>query len=64
LKGSLETVSLSHVYVWLRRRNDGHDPDHGLRAADYARAHRGFLPELEDDAFELLVTALAEHVDG
>ncbi|WP_165244441.1 hypothetical protein [Paludisphaera soli] len=44
-----------------RRFDDGYDPDHGPRAADFARTLRGRAFELPDPAFELLHRACAGH---
>ena len=46
------------------RLNDGSDPDHGRRAAIYAREMRGRLFDLDDARFELLFKALGAHADG
>ena len=47
-----------------KRLNDGHDPEHGPRAADFARTLSGSLFELEPSDFELLVTACNGHSEG
>ena len=47
-----------------RRVNDGHDPEHGLRAAEFARSLAGSVFELEPVDLELLVTACRDHSDG
>ena len=47
-----------------RRLNDGHDPEHGLRAAEFARSLAGSVFELEPADLELLVTACRDHSDG
>jgi uncharacterized protein len=47
-----------------RRLNDGHDPEHGLRAAEFARSLAGSVFELEAVDLELLVTACRDHSDG
>ncbi len=48
-----------------QRENEGHDPAHGLRAAEYAAwlRKRGFF-ELDDAAFRLLQLACRGHSDG
>jgi uncharacterized protein len=46
------------------RMNDNHDPDHGRRAAEYAKQIRGRLFDLDDSRFELLYKAIAWHADG
>ena len=47
-----------------RRLNDGHDPEHGLRAAEFARSLAGSAFELEPVDLELLMTACRDHSDG
>jgi uncharacterized protein len=44
-----------------KRRNEGTDPEHGPRAADFARQLRGTAFELDDDDFEKLVRACHGH---
>ena len=48
-----------------QRRNEGHDPEHGFRAAIYAGSlrDRGLLKP-DDVAFALLQTACVGHSDG
>lgn len=43
------------------RVSDGHDSDHGARAARLARRLRGRLIQLDDDDFRLLRRALSGH---
>lgn len=49
-----------------QRRNDGHDPLHGPRAADFAVQLRrdGVITELDAPAFERLCEAMRLHSDG
>ena len=47
-----------------QRMSDGDDPEHGQRAAAYAREQRGKLFHLGDVLFEKLEIALAEHSMG
>ncbi len=49
-----------------QRHNDGHDPLHGRRAADFAVRLRkdGVITELEPSAFERLCEAMRLHSDG
>jgi uncharacterized protein len=47
-----------------RRLNDNYDPDHGLRAAEFARSLAGSAFELDPADLELLVTACRDHSDG
>jgi uncharacterized protein len=43
-----------------QRWNENVDPEHGPRAAAYARLHRDLI-DLDDDQFELLVRACSGH---
>lgn len=47
-----------------KRMNDGHDPQHGARAAQFAASLRGSLLDLPDPVFELLHFACEHHTDG
>jgi uncharacterized protein len=49
-----------------QRHNDGHDPRHGHRAADFAVGLKkdGVITELEPAAFERLCEAMRLHSDG
>ena len=46
------------------RHNDGIDPGHGARAADFVQTLNGSFFTLEDTAFDLLVTAIRDHSSG
>ena len=46
------------------RRNDGHDPDHGRRAAELARGLCGTLLDLTASELALLETACVGHSEG
>jgi len=59
----LEVVELFAVLHDARRMNESTDPEHGRRAADYAREQRHLL-DLDERDFELLSLACADHVDG
>ena len=48
----------------IKRLNDGRDPRHGQRAADFARTIRAALIHLDDVQFEQLAYACAEHTRG
>ena len=48
----------------IKRLNDGRDPQHGQRAADFARTIRTTLIHLGDVQFDLLLYACAEHTRG
>lgn len=47
-----------------KRMNDGHDLQHGARAAQWAASLRGSLLDLPDSEFELLRFACEHHTDG
>lgn len=47
-----------------KRLNDGHDPQHGARAARFAASIRISLLDLSDSDFELLRFACEFHTDG
>jgi uncharacterized protein len=59
-----EVVRLFAIFHDSRRMNDGHDPGHGARGADYATKLRGKMFQLADDEFELLHYACVWHTDG
>ena len=46
------------------REDDGWDPYHGVRAADFAATLRGSLIHLDDERFERLDLAIRHHNDG
>lgn len=47
-----------------QRQNDHRDPDHGKRAADFARSLQGKLFELSSEDLDLLTFACEFHTDG
>ena len=57
----VEVVRLFAVLHDSRRINEGTDPDHGPRAAEFARTLRGRLLDLTDHEFGLLHRACAGH---
>ncbi len=57
-------VQLFAVLHDCRRRNEGHDPSHGRRAAAAATEIRNILIHLNDDRFNLLLIACRDHTDG
>jgi uncharacterized protein len=57
-------VQLFAVFHDARRINEGIDPGHGQRGADYATSLRGVLFDLPGEDFELLYAACAYHTDG
>ncbi len=46
------------------REGEGFDPEHGLRAVDFARSIRSRCIDLNDQEFELLLESMAEHTHG
>lgn len=58
---SVEVVSLFAVLHDSRRTNEGTDPEHGPRAADFATRLRGSVFDLEDHEFRLLHRACEGH---
>ena len=47
-----------------QRLNENRDPEHGPRAAEFAKTLHGIWFNANDDEMELLVEALAYHSDG
>ena len=60
----VDVVRLFAVLHDSRRINDGHDPRHGERAAEFAEQVRGELFDLDDGRFALLRVACAQHTSG
>jgi uncharacterized protein len=60
----LHVVALFSVLHNTQRYTDSRDPEHGRRAAELAVALRGTLFRLTEGQLNLLVGAIAEHVDG
>lgn len=56
-------ISLFALLHDCRRENDGWDPGHGRRGAEYAESIRGELSILSDEDFERLRHACAHHTD-
>lgn len=60
-------VQVIELFAFLhdsRRMSDGYDPEHGSRAALFARTLAGSAFELESPDLDLLVTACQGHSDG
>ena len=57
-------VSLFSYLHDCQRENEFIDPEHGLRAAEYAHSLRGELLDLDDNDFDLLYFALQWHNHG
>jgi uncharacterized protein len=61
---NVEVVDLFAILHDSKRLNDGVDPGHGRRAAEFAKALQGSLIMLSDQNLELLVFACHYHSDG
>ena len=61
---NLHVVELFSVFHDSRRFNEGHDPEHGARGAEFAAEMRGTWFNAADDEMDLLVQACQEHSDG
>ena len=59
-----EVTFLFGLFHDSQRRDDGHDPDHGRRAADFVRRIHGEHFTLAARSLDLLLEACAGHVDG
>jgi uncharacterized protein len=58
---NLDVVSLFAVLHDSQRVNELHDPQHGPRAAEFAKRIRGKLIELDDESFHSLCIACEGH---
>ena len=47
-----------------QRENDGFDPEHGLRGAEYGRTIRARMPSMSDVEFDLFFEAAEYHSEG
>ena len=59
-----EVIELFAILHDSKRQNDGRDPKHGQRAAQFAGGLRGSLLTLADHEFELLRFACEFHTNG
>lgn len=57
----LKVVSLFAILHDSKRENEFTDPEHGLRAAEYARSLRGIYFDLDESEFNLLYRACEGH---
>ena len=62
--GAMRVVELFALLHDSQREHEGEDPDHGHRAADYARSLQGVWFDLSSDELELLVYACRYQSDG
>lgn len=60
---NVQVVELFAFFHDSCRINDGYDPQHGARGAEYACQLRGDYFELTDSEFELLYVACRDHTD-
>lgn len=60
---NVKVVQLFAFFHDSRRFNDGSDPGHGHRGAEFAKMLRGELFDVTDDEFELLYVACRDHTD-
>ncbi len=60
-------VLICSLFAFLHdccRESEGSDPEHGARAAEFAKTLRGGILKLEDERFELLRYACEHHEKG
>jgi uncharacterized protein len=62
--GNINVVELFAVFHDSCRVNEGRDPDHGLRGAQFASEMRGTWFEISNGEMELLFNACEHHTDG
>ncbi|MDY6993207.1 MAG: hypothetical protein SVR94_11470 [Pseudomonadota bacterium] len=63
-QAKLHVVQLFALFHDAKRVNEGRDKGHGQRGAEYAATLRGQLFELDDEDFQLLYQACAQHTNG
>ena len=61
---NIKVVELFALLHDIRRQNENVDPDHGVRAAEFARSLRGIWFKITDTEMELLTEALVHHSGG
>jgi uncharacterized protein len=59
-----DVVRLFAIFHDSRRLNDGWDPEHGARGAEFASSHRGKSFQLTDEEFKILHYACVWHTEG
>ena len=57
-------VKLFAIFHDSKRKNEDHDPEHGLRGAEFAYYLRKRYIPVSDSRFDLLYKACAEHTKG
>jgi len=61
---NIKVVELFSLLHDTQRRNENYDPEHGMRAAQFARKIRGSWFDVTDTEMELLSEALIHHSEG
>ncbi len=61
---NIKVVELFSAFHDARRINEGYDPEHGMRGAQFAVEMRGEWFEATDQEIELLVYACEKHSNG
>lgn len=61
---NVDVVRLFALFHDSRRLNDGWDPEHGARGAEFASRHRGKSFQLSDQDFQTLQYACIWHTEG
>ena len=61
---NIKVVELFSLLHDTQRRNENYDPEHGMRAAQFARTLRGSWFDVTDTEMELLSEALIHHSEG
>jgi uncharacterized protein len=64
MDAKLRVVELFAVFHDACRQSDGHDHNHGRRAADFAASLRETIISLDPGDFDLLYHACADHTNG
>jgi uncharacterized protein len=61
---NVKVVRLFSLFHDSQRENEGWDPDHGKRGAEFARSLRGSAFDLTDEEFDLLHDACVWHTES
>ena len=61
---NIKVVELFSLLHDTQRRNENYDPEHGMRAAQFAQTLRGSWFDVTDTEMELLSEALLHHSEG
>jgi len=63
-RANIKVVELFSLLHDTQRRNENYDPEHGIRAAQFAQTLRGSWFDVTDTEMELLSEALLHHSEG